>query len=248
MELQIETRRFGIKTVLLDDADYDLIKSYVWHIQYDKGNFYARCNIRVNGKPKSPKMHRMIMGVSNSDKPHVDHINENGLDNRRSNLRTATIPENSRNTGPNSRSVTGYKGVSLYKVGPQAGKYVARLRFESKTYLGGYFDTAIEAAVSYNEMAKKYHGEFAWLNKIDETELAKAKLYVPPKKEPKPPKGKSGFYGVQKDNSSFRNRPFRCLAFGKYIGNYLTAEDAAKAYDEKAKELYGVDAVLNFKE
>lgn len=76
-------------------------------------------------------------------------------------------PENSRNTGPNSRSVTGYKGVSLYTVGPQAGLYVVRIRFNGKAYFGGYFKTLIEAAESYNELAKKYHGEFAWLNKIN---------------------------------------------------------------------------------
>lgn len=246
MELQIETKRFGIKTVLLDDADYDLIKGYVWHIQYDKGNFYARCNIRVNGKTKSLKMHRIIMRVANSDNPHVDHINENGLDNRRSNLRKATIPENSRNTGPNSRSVTGYKGVAFYTVGPQAGQYAVRIRHNGKNHFGGYFNTAIEAAVSYNELAKKYHGEFAWLNKIDETELAKAKLYVPPKKEPKPTQNKTGFYGVTKCLDS-RKKPFRCTAFGKYIGNYLTAEEAAKAYDEMAKQYHGEFANLNFK-
>lgn len=167
MKILIETKKFGVKEVLLDDEDYDLIKGYVWHIQCDKGNFYARCYVFVNGKYKIFKMHRIIMGVSHKQRPHVDHKNENGLDNRRSNLRLATIPENSRNTGPNSRSATGYKGVSLYTVGPQAGQYVVRIRFNGKNYFGGYFNNVIDAALKYNELAIKYHGEFAYINKID---------------------------------------------------------------------------------
>ena len=164
MELIIQTKSFGDKIVLIDDEDFDLIKDYVWHIQLDKGNYYARCNTWKNGKRKSPKIHRIIMGVADSPKPHIDHINGNGLDNRKCNLRTATIAENSRNVGCNSRSVTGYKGVSLYTKHRMAGYYAVRLRHDKKTYFGGYFKDPIEAAKKYDELAKKYHGEFAYLN------------------------------------------------------------------------------------
>lgn len=164
MELTIPTVQYGNKIVLIDDDDYELIKDFTWHIQYDKGNFYARCNTWVDGKRKSPKMHRMIMGVSNVQYPHVDHKNGNGLDNRKENLRLATIAENSRNVGTNSRSVTGYKGVSLYTKHNRAGWYAVRLRKDKKNYFGGYFKDPIEAAKKYDELATLHHGEFAYLN------------------------------------------------------------------------------------
>lgn len=167
MKILIETKRFGVKEVLFDAKDFDIVKKYTWRIQYDKGNFYARCFIKINGVFVSKKMHRMILGISNSDKPHVDHKNHDGLDNRRRNIRVATIAENTRNFGINSRSTTGYKGVYLYKSpNPNAGKYTAATRFNGQRIHGGYFKTAIEAAKKYNEMALKYHGEFAYLNEI----------------------------------------------------------------------------------
>lgn len=249
MKFIIETKRFGLKEVIFDKQDFHLIKDYTWHVTKDKGNFYARCYFLVNGKQKIKKMHRIIMGVSGTDKPHIDHKNENGLDNRRKNLRIATIPENSRNTGANSRNVSGYKGVSLYTKGTSQGKYIVRLRYNGKNYFGGIFNTAIEAAVSYNKLSKKYHGNFAFLNKIDKQELTKSKLFICPKKEPKPPKGKCGFYGVCKNVSggSVRKRPFYATLKGIRIGYFETAIEAAKYYDTKSIELYGKDAVLNFK-
>ena len=164
MELIIPTNKYGNKIVLIDDEDFDLIKNFTWHIQFDKGNFYARCNTIVDGKRKSPKLHRMIMNVSNVQYPHVDHKNGNGLDNRKSNLRLATIAENSRNVGCNSRTKTGYKGVSLYTKNHMAGWYAVRLRCNKKNYFGGYFKDPIEAAKKYDELAKVHHGEFAYLN------------------------------------------------------------------------------------
>jgi len=250
MKILINTNRFGVKEVLFDDEDYDLIKDYVWHIQYDKGNFYARCNVLVNGKKKSPKMHRIIMGVAHKERPHVDHKNENGLDNRRSNLRLATIPQNARNTGANSRNVSGYKGVSLYTVGPQAGKYVVRLRYNGKNYFGGYFDTAEDAAIKYNEMALKYHKEFAYQNKIGSTKQEDVGNHKIGDALKRYKKSKTGYYGVTTTHVSHKKRFIAVIRInnkGKSIGYFDTAIEAAKAYDKKAKELYGENAILNFK-
>lgn len=189
----------------------------------------------------------MIMGVWETERPHVDHKNHNGLDNRRRNLRLATIGQNTKNLIITKRNTTGYKGVYLYKKGANAGLYTATLKSDNKTYFGGYFNTAIEAAVRYNELALKYHKDFAWLNKIDKRKLAKAKLFVPPKKEQKPSKSKTGFYGVSTSvNHSNRKKPFRSILSKFYLGHFETAEQAARAYDEKAKEVHGENAVLNF--
>lgn len=249
MKLKIETVKYGVKTVYLDDKDYPLIKKYTWHVMLDKGTFYARCNIWVRGKQKSPKMHRVIMGLMNRERPHIDHVNGNGLDNRRRNLRIATISQNSVNVGLIASNKTGYKGVYLYKSPHQnAGKYTATTRCKGKAIHGGYFNTAIEAAVRYNELALKYHKEFSFLNKINKIELAKAKLYVPPVKVAKPTVSKTGYYGVRHDKSVWRKKQFSVVIRKKYYGYFETSLEAAKAYDNVAKSIYGINTTrLNFK-
>lgn len=91
----------------------------------------------------------------------VDHKNGNGLDNRRSNLRLATTQQNNFNVGITKRNTSGYKGVY-----PARNGFVATIRKSGKLYHGGTFKTALEAAKKYNELAKQYHGEFAWLNRV----------------------------------------------------------------------------------
>lgn len=246
MEMQIKTKRGIVETVLCDDADYDLVKEYEWHIQYDKGKPYVRCNIVVNGKYKSPKMHRIIMGVSHKSRPHVDHINHNGCDNRRSNLRLATIRQNTCNVGLTKRNTSGYKGVYLYKSGANAGLYTACIVSGGEKHFGGYFRSAVEAAARYNEMALEYHMDFAFFNKFDEKVLSEAKRFIPPDKPIKPPSGKLGFYGVMEaSEGSNRKKPFRVIFRGKLVGYFGSDVDAAKAYDEVAKK-NGETRKLNF--
>ncbi len=166
MELIIESKKYGRKSVIIDDEDFDLINKYHWCISYVRGAFYCTTAFTIDGKKYQKKMHRVIMGV---DDPsiHIDHRSIDGLDNRRCNLRVATIAQNTRDVGPNSKNTTGYKGVYMYKEGHKnAGKFTAVLRFNGKKIFGGYFKTAEDAAIKYNEMALKYHEEFGYQNKI----------------------------------------------------------------------------------
>jgi hypothetical protein len=119
------------------------------------GMYYARRYER--GRQIS--MHRQIMQPPPGKV--TDHMNGNGLDNRRSNLRNCLPTENGRNRQRNRRSRTGFKGVGQYK---RTGKYYASIRFKGKTLYLGQYDTPVEAARAYDRKARELFGQFARLN------------------------------------------------------------------------------------
>jgi len=141
------------KYIFLDDKDFDLISKYKWQLAKGRKTYYA---IRTTSNPKTTiRMHREILGLKETGE-HVDHINGNGLDNTKKNLRICSRDENGRNRRPNK----GYKYKGVIK--SNGNKYVAKIKRE---YLGTY-NTPEEAANIYNKYAKKYFGEFANLNKV----------------------------------------------------------------------------------
>lgn len=114
-----------------------------------------------NSELKTQNYHRCL-----SDGYVVDHINCDGLDNRRANLRLATRQQNKCNSRPNSRGGTSrYKGIFWAK---DRKKWRAAITFKGKTIRLGQFDNEVEAAKVRDAAAKKYHGQFAWLNFPDE--------------------------------------------------------------------------------
>ena len=109
-------------------------------------------------------LHRFLLNVTDKNQ-FVDHINHDTLDNRKSNLRICSLQENSRNRKKAKTNKSGYKGVVLYK---QSGKWKAYTKVNMKSKHLGYYDTKEEAALAYNDFAKKTFGEFCYLNDISE--------------------------------------------------------------------------------
>ena len=105
-------------------------------------------------------MHRQIIHIP----PHLicDHINRNGLDNRKSNLRPATVSQNLCNK-PKRKAMTRskYKGLEWDK---NQRKVKARIQINHRVIYLGSFDSEIAAAKAYDQAAQKYHREFASLN------------------------------------------------------------------------------------
>jgi hypothetical protein len=108
-------------------------------------------------------MHRIILKAPKD--AHVDHINGDGLDNRKWNLRLCTRSQNLCNSSIKRNNTSGYKGVRLDKwIGYK--KWRAYIWTNGRQKYIGNFSCKNEAAKAYNETATKYYGEFAKLNII----------------------------------------------------------------------------------
>lgn len=122
---------------------------------------YVATRVVENDKKRDVLLHRLILNAP--EKMVVDHINGNGLDNRKANLRLCTQQQNTFNSKSTVNNKHGYKGIRFDKRQPRKG-WIAQITFNRKNiYLGSHY-TKEEAALTYNEAAKKYFGEFANLN------------------------------------------------------------------------------------
>lgn len=149
------------KVALVDDDDYEWLNQWKWCAFHAYGdNYYAARGIKLLGKTTTIMMHRVILGLTDPS-VYVDHIDGDGLNNKRVNIRTATNKENSRNRGPKCGKE--YKGVFWHK---SRKKWGATIVVDRRTHNLGRFNSKHDAAKAYNEAAIKYHGEFAWLNPI----------------------------------------------------------------------------------
>jgi len=108
-------------------------------------------------------MHRRILGLKPNDGKFTDHIDMNGLNNQRKNLRVATKGQNEANQIKYRNNTSGFKGVSWHK---GTEKWEAKIMVNSQSKYLGLFNSRIDAAHAYNDAAIKYHGDFARLNII----------------------------------------------------------------------------------
>ena len=103
-------------------------------------------------------MHRLILGITCDSQG--DHINGDGLDNRRANLRPVTHAQNMQNRRGNGPTFKGIYCVERTTRNP----WMAKIAVAKKQIYLGYYATPEDAARAYDEAAKKYFGEFARLN------------------------------------------------------------------------------------
>lgn len=152
-------------TALIDQRDKKLIERYVWRpVHKPTGRVYAVTSI---GR-RTVYMHRLLAATPPG--METDHINGNGLDNRRANLRHATASQNRVNSGKPRRpdgqpASSRFKGVTWDRA---RGRWRAKLRHLGCTRNLGRFTSEAAAARAYDAAARLLWGEFARLNFPDE--------------------------------------------------------------------------------
>jgi len=132
------------KYALIDDSDFELVSKFKWSAYKSNYVYYASRSIKINGKIKTIKMHRFILNITNSS-IIIDHINGNGLDNRRKNLRIGTKGDNNRNKKNIKKSSSKYLGV--YKMA--SNKYRALIQLNNNKIFLGDFDSEYAAYNAY---------------------------------------------------------------------------------------------------
>lgn len=148
------------KIAIVDAADYEYLNQWKWGATRPYRVWYAVRYIGKKGRGGFPlRMHREILSVS-SPAQTIDHVNGDGLDNRRCNLRLASTRQNCYNVGARKDNKSGQKGVTWHKA---SRKWRAQIAVPGKIKHLGTFAEKAEAIKAYQLAAREVHGEFAKL-------------------------------------------------------------------------------------
>lgn len=149
----------GRGVTVIDSADRGLVEQFKWWIKRGPRAIYATTRCARSGF--STSLHRHISGLLPNDPMMVDHINGDGLDNRRSNLRVCSRADNAHNSRFRRISCAGYRGVDMH-----GRRYRAKIMADRIYFTIGIFDDALTAAAVYDAAAILLHGEFATINGV----------------------------------------------------------------------------------
>lgn len=157
---------------IVDEEDFERINAHKWCLLFSEGKGYAtRKSPAVNGNRKTIRMHREVLKAP--DGVIVDHINGDGLDNRKTNLRLCDLSQNGANRRHHRKALSGYKGVSWNKA---AETWHVMVRYKGQLIPLGTYGDLKEAIAVYNRAVTDLHGEFAALNELPEKKVALAAL------------------------------------------------------------------------
>lgn len=149
------------KWATVDDEDFLDLTKHVWQYMGHKKNNYASRIFFVKGKRFYQLMHREILNLLPGDKRQVDHIDGNGLNNQKENLRITTQSQNMMNSSLGKNNKTGYKGLYWRK---DVKMWQATITSNKKRIFLGSFYYKREAIKARKEAEIKYFGEYARLN------------------------------------------------------------------------------------
>jgi hypothetical protein len=159
--LSLASRKYRGLVAVVDDEDYPALKDHRWTALWypNAQTFYATRSARgPGGRTTAVRMHRDILRPG---RRKIDHVNGNGLDNRRENLRCATSEQNRRNSAKRADASSRYKGVHWHK---RDAKWEAQIMLNRRSVFLGNFSDEAAAARAYDRAAVKMFGEFARTN------------------------------------------------------------------------------------
>lgn len=144
---------------VIDATDAYLVAGRNWSAATTprrKAVYAVRVEVQEDGRSKMLLLHRVISGAA--DDQHTDHKDGDGLNNRRSNLRTCTQAENNRNMGLRADNTSGFKGVFFNK---PTKVWRSEIAVSGRRIYLGQFATAELANAAYQKAAAEFHGDFA---------------------------------------------------------------------------------------
>lgn len=215
---------------IIDDEDVAWLTQWSWHCL---DGYAVRTINHSKTRKERVRMHRLIARAAPDQL--VDHINRNGLDNRRANLRCCTQAENSRNVSKGAGRSSSFLGVSWVQ---RDRVWTATIR-RGRNHFLGYFDREEEAAIAHDIAARSMHGQFASLNFPEMTTY--------PQLSRRSAEPTSAFVGVYW-HAQARKWAAAIKVDGrrKHLGLFGIEEEAARAYDAAARLHRGEFARLNF--
>ena len=143
-------------TIIIDKEDYDLVKEHQWHVEKARRNLqYGQTTIKGSVPAKTVRMHRMLI----PEAIQIDHINHNGLDNRRCNLRACNNRENNCNKNFQMNPKSGHTGI---RYNEKASSYYVRIMVHKKEISLGHYKTIEEALEARKQGEIKYFGNFRY--------------------------------------------------------------------------------------
>jgi hypothetical protein len=142
------------KFAIVDDEDFVFLNQWKWC--YNENGYATRgTHKKINGKRISINysMHRQVNNTPEGF--DTDHINQNKLDNRKSNLRTVTHQQNSFNYSPTKNNTSGCRGISWFK---RDKKWLTQITLNGKTVHLGYFNKIKDAILARHNAELQYYG------------------------------------------------------------------------------------------
>ena len=214
--------------VLVDDEDVDKILQHTWYVNStsvkERGMHYFYTVTHSRGKKQFIYLHRFLLGCTVNDGFDVDHIDHNGLNLCKQNLRKCAHKDNIKHQNKHIGSTSGYKGVHWSKC---AERWQARITSDNVEYYLGLYDSKEAAARVYDKACIHFHKDFSILNfpREDYGENVSEEVMSILKKDLH-----SEYMGVSKSKgfwSAYISKDKRRY----HLGLYETEENAARAYD-----------------
>lgn len=210
-------------TVMVDDEDVEKIQKHKWYL---KRRAFRIQRVHYFENSSIGSLHRYIMGCVKGDNLYVDHIDHNGLNLQKSNLRICSNGENGRNQLKRSANTSGYKGVHWDS---HTNNWVARIGVNNKRISLGHYLDILKAARAYDIASIVFHGEFGLLN--FDREIYSGIDCIAELDEILPRETSSVYRGVSYNTDARKWKVLLNPNNTKYnLGSYLDEKEAALAY------------------